>query len=153
MKRLLLVSLLFATCNAHAFGGYNNGAPNANAGAIGLGVGVGVGTGGNATGVGGNVDSNVNVEAADYGDLRQVPPAIAPSVFNTNICPIVVQGSAAGSVFFFSGSGTTDPKLVAICVAYHLNQPEVVEAMTCNASKEYRQANPNCATLKPATQE
>lgn len=166
MKRLLLVSLLLAATSAYAGHPYNNGngAPSANAGAVGLGVGVGVGIGGKGgdggTGVGGNVgnvtaspNQSVNVEAGDYGDLKQVPPAIAPSVFNPNTCPIVMQGSAAGSVFFFSGSGTTSPELVAICVAYQLGQTNVVEAMTCNASKAYRQANPNCAKLKAAAKE
>ena len=165
MKRLLLVSLLLAATSAYAGPPHNNGngAPSANAGAIGLGVGVGVGIGGKGVtgnGFGGNVgdvtaspNQSIQVEAPDYGDLRQVPPAIAPSVFNSTICPIVMQGSGAGSVFFISLSGTSDAELVPICVAYQLKQYNVVEAMTCNKSKEYRQANPNCAKLKAAAKE
>jgi len=91
-------------------------------------------------GIGGN--STTTVEAADYGDLRIVPPAIAPSINTNVICPMVAQGSKAGSVFFFSGSGTHSPEIVAVCVAWHMKQYDVVERMTCKASKEYREANP-----------
>ncbi len=76
---------------------------SANAGAIGVGVGLGVGLGGDGGSVGNTSVANT-IEAGDYSDLRIVPPAIAPNVTNTVICPIVTQGSKAGSVFFFSGS-------------------------------------------------
>lgn len=93
-------------------------------------------------GAGGNV--SINNPAPDFGDLRIVPPAIAPSINTSIICPMVMQGSKAGSVFFFSGSGTHAPDIVPLCVAWHLNQKDVVEKLTCQASKEYAKANPNC---------
>jgi hypothetical protein len=104
-------------------------------------LGLGVGQGGQG-GLGGA--AVINNEAGNYRDLRIVPPAIAPSVGNNVICPMVAQGSKAASVFFFSGSGTHEPDLVPICIAFHLRQPEVVEAIACAGSKEYRKANGNC---------
>lgn len=92
---------------------------------------------------GGSAGVSVNVEGDDYPHIP-VSSAIAPSVTSNVICPIVTPSSKAGSVWFFSGSGTTGTTLNAICVAFHLNQPEVVERMTCQASKEYRDANPHC---------
>lgn len=97
-----------------------------------------------ANAVNGNVGVNNTIEAGDYSDLRIVPPAIAPSINTGVICPMVMQGSKAGSVFFFSGSGTHAPDIVPICVAWHLGQKDVVEKMTCAASKEYAKANVNC---------
>lgn len=123
------------------------GDATAKATATGVGVGVGQGGAGGAGGAGyGGAGGSVsyNSEAPDYGDLRIVPPAIAPSVGNNVICPMVSQGSKAGSVFFFSASGTHHPKIVDICVAWHLGQKEVVERMACNSSEAYRAANPNC---------
>ena len=76
--------------------------------------------------------------------VRNVPTAIAPSVNNSQICPMVMQGSKAGSVFFFSASGTHNPDIVALCVAWHLDQLDVVERITCEASPAYRRANFNC---------
>ena len=76
--------------------------------------------------------------------IRNIPSAIAPSVNSSQICPMVMQGSKAGSVFFFSGSGTHQPDIVPLCVAWHLDQIDVVERMTCEASMAYRRANPNC---------
>lgn len=81
-------------------------------------------------------------------NTRSVPSAIAPSVNTSIICPMVMQGSKAGSVFFFSGSGTHQPDIVPLCVAWHLKQFSVVEKMTCSASKEYAAANPACKSEK-----
>jgi hypothetical protein len=92
----------------------------------------------------GNVGVNNTIEAGDYGDLRIVPSAIAPSINTGVICPMVMQGSKAGSLFFISGSGTHAPDLVPICIAWHLGQKDVVEKMTCASSKEYAKANLNC---------
>ena len=148
----LMGAVALLPTQAHAFnlgGGGASSSSNAssnasaNAGAIGLGVGVGVGTGGTGGNVG-NTTLNNTTEAGDYGDLRIVPPAIAPSVSNNIICPMVAQGSKAGSVFFFSGSGTSEPDLVPICIAWHLGQAAVVEAMACAAEPTYRKANANC---------
>lgn len=169
-KSILVLAIMLATANAYATPLVDN-STNLSAGASALAgasssssaVGVGLGgAGGNANAVGvggagfggvgvggaggsvGNTTQSFGVEAADYGDLRVVPPAIAPSVNTAIICPMVMQGSKAGSVFFFSGSGTHKPDIVAICVAYHLKQLDVVERMACDADKAYAKANPNC---------
>lgn len=121
-----------ATSNAAAF-----------AGAAAL-AGGGTGYGGDV----GNISLNNTTEAADYGDLRIVPSAIAPNVTTNVICPMVAGGSKAASVFFLSGSGTHKPELVDICVAFHLGQMEVVEQLTCARSEQYRKANANCVQDK-----
>lgn len=94
-----------------------------------------------ANAVNGNVGVSNTIEAGDYSDLRIVPPAIAPNVTNNVICPIINVGSKAGSVFFFSGSGTTSPNINAICLAWHSNNEKLVHAIACNESKEYRKAS------------
>ena len=149
--KLLIATLFLSTSFAHATGNGNNGNTStsstanssANAGAVGLGVGVGIG--GSATGGSvGNTNLNNTTEAGDYDDLKIPPLAIAPSVSNTVICPMVSQGSKAVSLWPISLSGTHAPEIVAICVAYHLNQADVVQAIACNQSKEYAKANPAC---------
>jgi hypothetical protein len=147
---------------AYAVGGNATSTATSTATGTGIGTGVGIGIGG-AGGLGGNGGAggnggsvgnvsasggNINNEAADYGDLRIVPPAIAPSVNTAIICPMVMQGSKAASVFFASISGTHEPDLIPICVAWHLGQKSVVEKMACNSSKEYRDANPACGPAK-----
>lgn len=89
--------------------------------------------------------NSINVQGDDVTFPKIANSAIAPSVTSNVICPIVSPSSKAGSVWFASASGTTGTTLNAICVAFHLNQPAVVEAMTCNADSAYRKANPNCA--------
>jgi hypothetical protein len=138
MKRVLLATLLLTALSAHATD-RNPLQPSSNAA-----IGVGIGTGGDATssatgGAGGYVYTD-----NDYGDLKIPPLAIAPNINTNIICPMVMQGSKAGSIWPFSLSGTHEPDLVPICVAWHLGQTSVVEKMTCNASKEYREANPKC---------
>jgi hypothetical protein len=133
MNKLLAGLFLMASVTSHATDSTNI----TNIGASGViqsRIGVGA--------YGGQVTNSI--EAADMGDLRIVPSAIAPSINTGVICPMVMQGSKAGSVFFFSGSGTHAPDIVPICVAWHLGQKDVVEKMTCSASKEYAKANPNC---------
>lgn len=76
-----------------------------------------------------------------------VPPAIAPAVNNSVACPMVMQGSKAASIIYFSVGGTGKPEIVPLCVAWYLGQKEVVERMTCKASKEYSEANPACESL------
>jgi hypothetical protein len=151
MKLKLLTALCVLAFTSQANAGPPMGHPltgGSTSTGIGVGVGVGVGTGG--TGVGGdggsvgNTTINSTQEAGNYRDLRIVPPAIAPSVGNNVICPMVAQGSKAGSVFFFSGSGTHAPEIVPLCVAWHLGQKDVVERMACQSSKDYRNANPSC---------
>jgi hypothetical protein len=158
MKKILLAVVLSVALTAVA--GNNNNQNNSdiinynitenvtNQGGTGIALGVGQGGTGGQGGVGGNatLNNSYNNQAPDLGDLRIVPPAIAPSVSTNIICPMVMQGSKAGSVFFFSGSGTHAPDIVSLCVAWHLGQKDVVEQMTCKASKAYREVNPNCAS-------
>jgi hypothetical protein len=150
LKNLIAVTALAFSTQAlatppmgHPLVGGNSGA-NANANALGLGVGIGQGGNGGIGGSVGNTTLNAVTESGDYRDLRIVPPAIAPSINTNIICPMVMQGSKAGSVFFFSGSGTHEPDIVPLCVAWHLGQKDVVERMACQASEAYRNANRNC---------
>lgn len=148
MKRNLLATLmLIAATSAWATdreneGHRSNGAAysTSQSAAVGLG-GSGVGYGGSST-VGGQTVSVI--EDHDYPHIP-VSSAIAPSVTSNVVCPIVTPSSKAGSVWFASASGTTGTTLNAICVAFHLNQPAVVEKMACNASKEYYEANCTCS--------
>lgn len=151
MKARILIAALFLSVTAIASATERGrDETTINQGGVGLGVGIGVGVGvgqGGAGGAGGsvgNVTGGSISQNADYGDLRIVPPAIAPSINTGVICPMVMQGSKAGSVFFFSGSGTHAPDIVPLCVAWHLGQKDVVERITCQASKAYRDANPSC---------
>lgn len=152
MKRSILLAVLLSTNSVYAGGYWNPIQPSsiagasANSHATATGIGVGIGGGGVGVGGMGGAGGNVSINnpAPDFGDLRIVPPAIAPSVNTNIICPMVMQGSKAGSVFFFSGSGTHAPDIVPLCVAWHLGQKEVVERMTCDADPAYRKANPNC---------
>lgn len=160
MKARILIAAFFLSVTATA-GATDRGRDETtiNQGGVGLGVGIGVGVGvgqggagglGGAGGIGGaggsvgNVTGGSITQNADYDELRIVPPAIAPSINTNVICPMVMQGSKAGSVFFFSGSGTHAPDIVPLCVAWHLGQKDVVERITCQASKAYREANPSC---------
>ena len=85
--------------------------------------------------------------SASSSPIRNVPSAIAPSVSNSQACPMVTMGSKAGSVFFLSASGTHEPSIVPICVAWHLKQLDVVEKMTCAISQAYAKANPVCSVV------
>lgn len=138
-KSILVLAIMLATGSAYATPLVDN-STNLSAGAKAFAGAAAFGQGGQ--GIGGN--STTTVEAGDYGDLRITPSAIAPSVSTNVICPMVLQGSAAGSVWFASGSGTTGPEVVALCVAWHLGQKEVVEQLTCKADKHYREVNLNC---------
>ena len=71
---------------------------------------------------------------------RVAPSAIAPSVSQYSDCPIVSPASKAGSVFFFSGSGTTGTTINGICVAKYLQQEALVQQMACDGSAEYKAA-------------
>lgn len=113
-------------------------------GGTGIGVGVGVGVGG----AGGNSSTVVNGD--DYHQILQIPntpPAISPNVSMNVICPMVAIGSNAISLPIFSISGTQEPKVVALCVAYHLGQAAIVEQMLCGMSAQYKAANGNCAAV------
>jgi hypothetical protein len=142
MKRNLLLTVLLML-NTAAFAGndssHGNHGGNSGGGFLGN---VSATAGSTATASNGPV--SVSVDGDDYGHIP-VSSAIAPSVSSNVTCPIVTPSSKAGSVWFFSGSGTTGTTLNAICVAFHLNQPQVVEKMTCNASKEYYEANCTCS--------
>lgn len=96
-------------------------------------------TNNNTNSVGGsNLVSNYNTQR------NPVASAIAPSVYNSVVCPIINQSSHAAQTIIFGGSTTGIPTVNAICVAYNLNQAAVVEKMTCASDAAYRKANPNC---------
>ena len=73
---------------------------------------------------------------------RIAPSAIAPSVSQNAECPIVSPASKAGSVFFFSGSGTTGQTINGICVAVYLGEIDIVRKIACSNNREYHDANP-----------
>ena len=73
---------------------------------------------------------------------RIAPSAIAPSVSQNAECPIVSPASKAGSVFFFSGSGTTGQTINGICVAVYLGEIDIVRKIACSNNRDYHDANP-----------
>ena len=73
---------------------------------------------------------------------RVASSAYAPSLSQYSDCPIVSPASKAGSVFFFSGSGTTGQTINGICVAKYLNEIDVMRKIACSTSREYHDANP-----------
>lgn len=81
----------------------------------------------------------------DY-DSERIPvnSAIAPSLTQNIICPIISPNSHAVQFLVFGGSTTGGQSLNAECVAYHLGQKEILEQMTCAKSEAYRKANQNC---------
>ena len=72
---------------------------------------------------------------------RIASSAYAPSVSQYSDCPIVSPASKAGSVFFFSGSGTTGQTINGICVAKFLGEIDVMRKIACSNSREYHDAN------------
>ena len=75
---------------------------------------------------------------------RVAQSAIAPSVSQYSDCPIVSPSSKAGSVFFFSGSGTTGQTINGICVALMLGELDVARKIACSNNRDYHDANPAC---------
>ena len=73
---------------------------------------------------------------------RTAASAIAPSVSQYSDCPIVSPASKAGSVFFFSGSGTTGQTINGICVAMYLGEIDVMRKIACSNNRDYHDANP-----------
>ena len=67
------------------------------------------------------------------------PSAVAPSVTQYDPCPIVSPKSHAFSFFLASVSATDGVTLNAICVAWHLKQFDMVQAMACELP-EYKKA-------------
>lgn len=73
---------------------------------------------------------------------RIAPSAIAPSVSQNAECPLISPASKAGSVFFFSGSGTTGQTINGICVAVFLGELDIVRKIACSNNRDYHDANP-----------
>ena len=73
---------------------------------------------------------------------RIAASALAPSVSQYSECPIVSPASKAGSVFFFSGSGTTGQTINGICVAMYLGEIDVMRKIACSNNRDYHDANP-----------
>lgn len=87
---------------------------------------------------GGN--SSTVVQGDDVTFPKIANSAIAPSVSTNVICPMISNGSKAFSVFFLSASGTTGSSINGLCVAYHLQQYDVVKQIACNENAEYKKA-------------
>ena len=154
MKRNLLLTAILVALTSTAYasdrGSENNqGQPQSNSAAGSLAVagaaalsssGALASSGGGSASVG-----DLTVNGDDY-DAKRIPvaSAIAPSLTQNVICPIITPNSHAVQFLVFGGSTTGTQSLNAICVAYQLGQHEVVERMACNADAAYRKANPNC---------
>ena len=95
----------------------------------------------NVTGSNANAGGSSSNVSVDNG--RVASSAIAPSVSQYSDCPIVSPSSKAGSIFLFSGSGTTGTTINGICVAKYLGEGHVVQRIACANSKEYHDANPD----------
>lgn len=80
--------------------------------------------------------------SADTTYPKIAASAIAPAVSQNTDCPIVSPASKAGSVFFFSGSGTTGTSINGICVAVYLGETDIVRKIACSNNREYHDANP-----------
>jgi hypothetical protein len=134
MKQLLVIlSLMVASSMATAGEREHGGGSTAVAGAAASASSSATAAGG----AGGSVEGGRSL-------LLAAPSMPAPAVTNIG-CPPVVIGSDGISFVVVGWSGTKEPKLVAFCVAMALNQPAVAETIACNASKEYRAANPACS--------
>lgn len=153
MKALLILALFFSMPAFAAGNNVSNNCPGnschggqggdgGNGTGVGVGVGVGIGLGlghgGNGTGTGGN--ASVDIEGDSYDIPKLAPSAFAPSVSQGTICPIVSPSSKAGSVFFFSGSGTTGTTVNGICVAWLSKDTELVHQIACDEDSGYRRA-------------
>ena len=151
-QNLLLAALLAVTFNSYATerDQPNGGQATSNAAAGSLAVagaaalsssGALASSGGGSASVG-----SVTVNGDDY-DAKRIPvsSAIAPSLTQNVICPIITPNSHAVQFLVFGGSTTGTQSLNAICVAYQLKQYIIMEKMTCAASKEYAKANPACS--------
>lgn len=89
----------------------------------------------------GDVISNIHTS----NKRNPVNSAIAPTSDVNVICPVITVGGHSAQ-FVFAGVATTGKANVnALCMAYHLKQFDVVEAMLCNTDSDYKKANVNCA--------
>lgn len=137
-----------STSNASAYSSSYAGA-NALSGSVSGAVGLG-GTSSAYTGPSsaqtGASSSNNAVSLTNSYDAERIPvsTAVAPSITQNIICPIITPNSHAVQFLIFGGSTTGKQSINAICVAYQLGQTDVVERMACNADAAYRKANPNC---------
>jgi hypothetical protein len=138
MKNLLVLMMLAVSLNAVASeegaGGWSGTNTNTN-------------NNSNSNNNSSSASSGSNTQSVGYNNNYQRNPvasAIAPNVYNSVICPIINQSSHAAQTIIFGGSTTGIPTVNAICVAYNLNQAEVVERMTCASDSAYKKANPNC---------
>lgn len=145
-KKLITIAMLALTFNAYATerqndtnlqsftSSYANSTSTAGANALSSTV----------SGATGGYSSNGDMSVSLDNEKPAVSSAIAPSITQNAICPIVSPNSHAVQFLVFGGSTTGTQSLNAICVAYHLKQYEILEQMTCAKSAEYRKANGNC---------
>jgi hypothetical protein len=70
--------------------------------------------------------------------------AIAPSVGTNNNCLIATPSSKAASILIFSASGTTGFHYSGLCLAYKMENFELVEQLMCLEDKNFAKLNPKC---------
>lgn len=87
-------------------------------------------------------NGNGDVTLQNNYDSERIPvsSAIAPSLTQNVICPIITPNSHAVQFLFFGGSTTGTQSLNLVCLAYHLNDIELVNTIACNQSSEYKKA-------------
>ena len=71
--------------------------------------------------------------------IPAAPSAIAPSVAQYDPCPVVSPKSHGFSTFLGGYSATDGVSMNAICIAWHLKQFDMVQAMACELP-EYKKA-------------
>lgn len=130
MKKTLLAIALFSAINANATWPTNELTQSQSLNQHASGGTATVSTGGDVV----SIDAEKNA----------VSSAVAPTVMQSAICPIVSPSSHAVQLLVFGGSTTGGQTLNAECVAWHLGQHDVLERMTCDKSAEYRKANKKC---------
>lgn len=97
------------------------------------------------TAAGGDSTNNINIQGDDHDSHRiPVASAIAPGAYTSVICPIISPNSHAVQFLVFGGSTTGKSNINAICVAFHLQQFDVVQRMMCEQDAAYRKANGGC---------
>jgi hypothetical protein len=129
MKTIL--ALLALTVSSVAFAGGNNNQNNSD---------IINNTINNTTNMASNAGNSVTVEGDSVDIPKIASTAVAPSVSQGTTCPVISPSSKAGSVFFFSGSGTTGVTVNGICVAWHEGDKELVHQIACDSDANYRRA-------------
>ncbi len=137
MKKTLLSIALLASINAYATGSHNLAAAMLQGQSQYQQL--------QQTAAGGDSTNNINIQGDDHDSHRiPVSSAIAPGAYTSVICPIISPSSHAVQFLVFGGSTTGKSNVNAICVAFHLQQFDVVQRMMCELDAGYRKANGGC---------